>query len=517
MKKYNAVQKANPTKPIKIFFTGHSLGAALANLATYDYWCNDWFKSQVIKESLVGTVTFGHAITFHGSKAIQHFQKIVPKERRMRINACAMAPSGILDGMFNKKCNVPTPPSKPIKSARCEAGGCRTKCDKNCDRNCDGRCNANCGHQCRQESWRTKGACVSKCAWTRGRCRAGCKTEEVKCGKEIGGCRTKCKADQVACKIEYGVKMTAYGIKYAAYGAAHSLYLACKKVMGIFSSGKKIATCDAVGFSVPSTGYIQTMDMDWQTAWVRNDDIDGLDAMKFKFGHCFGIPAGLHCHFLNRYMQGLRVHNRLNGGICSKISDPRNTLNLTPKPHGGGQEGFPTRVHLKNTCGASVRRGLVNFKTAASMSESDCRRIATEADAKAELKVEGEKSAVAKKVETAAKAELKVAGEKSAVATDMAADAQSNKDTADAKKAEINQGAAVRKVIKAKKVSQVAAKAALAAQNVATQADRLLLTALADHTAAVAGATAARLAAATAKEAATQAIDKLAEAATSTL
>ena len=70
VKKYNAVQKANPTKPIKIFFAGHSLGAALAQLATYDYWCNDWFKSQVIKESLVGTVTFGHAIVFHGSNAI---------------------------------------------------------------------------------------------------------------------------------------------------------------------------------------------------------------------------------------------------------------------------------------------------------------------------------------------------------------------------------------------------------------------------------------------------------------
>ena len=86
------------------------------------------------------------------------------------------------------------------------------------------------------------------------------------------------------------------------------------------------------------------------------------------------------------------------------------------------------------------------------------------------------------------------------------ADAQGDKDTADAKKAEINQGAAVRKVTKAKKVSQVAAKAALAAENVATQA-RLAATA------AVAVATAARLAATAAKEAATQA--KLAEAKTS--
>jgi hypothetical protein len=64
--------------------------------------------------------------------------------------------------------------------------------------------------------------------------------------------------------------------------------------------------------------------------------------------------------------------------------------------------------------------------------------------------------------------------------------------------AKINQGAAVRKVTKAKKVSQVAAEAALAAQNVATQA-RLAATA------AVAVATAARLAATAAKEAATQA------------
>ena len=488
VKKYYAVHKANPTKPIKIFFAGHSLGAALATLATYDYWCNDWFlppycvaivtagyrnqnaadtmsdddcrntlivelkkrlknseiadleavswpkdsildmigltneplakevaKSRTVKDALVGTITFGHAFTFHGSDDIQHFQKIVPKERRMRVNACGWAPGGIvpgvfggITGLFKQKCDAPTRPTKPVEPARCKVG-CGNKCDKNChqncngrcnancNRNCNGRCNANCGHQCRQKGWWHKGGCIAKCEWNKGqchvRCRAeeakctwnkgkchvGCKADEAKCGVEIVGCRTKCVAEVAACKIGYGIKLTAYGIKYAAYLAAHVLYLACQKAADLIFSGKPVATCDGVGASSPNSGYVQPMDMDWQSAWVRDDDVEWLGALQFKFGHCWGFPRAIHCHLVDRYMQGLRVHNRLNGGICSKISDPRNKLNLTPKPHGGGQEGFPARVHLKNVCGACVRHGLVDFKTAASMPELACRHIAIEA------------------------------------------------------------------------------------------------------------------------------------------
>ena len=55
---------------IKIFVTGHSLGAALATMATYDLWCNKETNlgithdgNQHTQFELFGTITFGHFFT----------------------------------------------------------------------------------------------------------------------------------------------------------------------------------------------------------------------------------------------------------------------------------------------------------------------------------------------------------------------------------------------------------------------------------------------------------------------
>ena len=75
-------------KTVKLFITGHSLGAALAAVASYDLWCNpqllDGGQTQIY-----GTIAFGQPLIFFGQKSVEFYKKIVPKERRMRVIACS--------------------------------------------------------------------------------------------------------------------------------------------------------------------------------------------------------------------------------------------------------------------------------------------------------------------------------------------------------------------------------------------------------------------------------------------
>lgn len=97
---------ADNNNPIKIMVTGHSLGAALANLATYDLWCNkeDHLKVDGVQHELFGTITFGQFITLWRRESSNEFMKVVPKEKRMRVASCSKDYDGLLPNSQLNEC-----------------------------------------------------------------------------------------------------------------------------------------------------------------------------------------------------------------------------------------------------------------------------------------------------------------------------------------------------------------------------------------------------------------------------
>lgn len=74
--------KAQTTKTVKLFVTGHSLGAAQASLAAYDFHCNKHFKDSVGDH--VYLITQGQPILYHGDVSLKAYQSTVPATHRIR-------------------------------------------------------------------------------------------------------------------------------------------------------------------------------------------------------------------------------------------------------------------------------------------------------------------------------------------------------------------------------------------------------------------------------------------------
>jgi hypothetical protein len=85
----NAIAEARKTgKSIKVFVTGHSLGAAMSAVATYDLWCNPRLVDGG-RTPIFGTITFGQVIVFWGRSSVNFYKATVPKERRIRVLTCS--------------------------------------------------------------------------------------------------------------------------------------------------------------------------------------------------------------------------------------------------------------------------------------------------------------------------------------------------------------------------------------------------------------------------------------------
>lgn len=84
-----ASMAADSSKPIKFFITGHSLGAGVAVMATYDLWCKHWLDSAIIPferyPDQVFTFTAGQPIAFWQSASVQYYQSVVPVTNRLRL------------------------------------------------------------------------------------------------------------------------------------------------------------------------------------------------------------------------------------------------------------------------------------------------------------------------------------------------------------------------------------------------------------------------------------------------
>jgi hypothetical protein len=76
-------------KPVKIFITGHSLGAAISVVATYSIFCNKLFGDKIDYKNTVYNIGFGVPIVFFNSRSIDTYQNTVPVTNRIRINACS--------------------------------------------------------------------------------------------------------------------------------------------------------------------------------------------------------------------------------------------------------------------------------------------------------------------------------------------------------------------------------------------------------------------------------------------
>jgi len=326
--KLAAMKAANPDKPVKVFVTGHSLAGALTELAAYDISCNDLLEGG--KHPLFGSISFGTAPNWFGRAMAEKYQSIVPKEARIRVEACGKVRRGTL----------------PLQPASISCEITQGTCDQEygtCAKNC-----ASCDHLPDGETHK----CWTWCGWGD----RACKEKEASCTaserrkkslkRECEAEKRKCDNENILCKLN--------PMKIACQTKA----VACEKASAFVErlytrKAGEVATCDAVGAVLPNidgggydNGFMKTTDGGYQAAWVRDDKLgygkDTMDVMDFGYQNCYGFPRWATCHLLDRYSQGIKRDNKFNGGICSKIEDLDDTKGLTPDPLGGGQDGFPS-------------------------------------------------------------------------------------------------------------------------------------------------------------------------------
>jgi hypothetical protein len=77
-------------KPVRVLITGHSLGAAIAELIAYDVNCNNFFdKYKGTRVINLGVITFGTpSFVFKGQKGRDKYTETVPASSRLQIEAC---------------------------------------------------------------------------------------------------------------------------------------------------------------------------------------------------------------------------------------------------------------------------------------------------------------------------------------------------------------------------------------------------------------------------------------------
>jgi len=76
-------------KPVKVLISGHSLGAALSVVATYNIFCAKLFGENIDYKNTVYNIAYGVLVVFYGPTSIKAYQSVVPVENRIRINACS--------------------------------------------------------------------------------------------------------------------------------------------------------------------------------------------------------------------------------------------------------------------------------------------------------------------------------------------------------------------------------------------------------------------------------------------
>jgi len=271
---------------IKIFVTGHSLGAALATMATYDLWCNKETNlgithdgNQHTQFELFGTITFGHFFTLYGEESVNKFMETVPKTRRMRVNACSSQDQGM----------VPWAGEDSAPQNDCTS------------------CAHLWGYQ--PEWW------AIPYHWY---VLAGCGVSKMICEAQ----RTDARFNPVGHVVT------------------------CDAVGSNFKNAGANAVWDVDYKNSFSLGYYHPTDGDFQAAWVNQEPIPEIHTPIFSWGgDCFASPNNVLCHLLERYSQGMRMHNKYNGNICTAYQSPpgqddRMTYLNQSKVADGGQEGF---------------------------------------------------------------------------------------------------------------------------------------------------------------------------------
>jgi len=294
----NEMKKKAPNKPVKVFVTGHSLGSAMAMLATYDLSCN----KEKLGQELFGTITFGTPIIFWGKNSIDQYTKQVHKERRIRINTCAKTVMADID--LRLPC---------LDCIKCEKGW-----------------------------WDFTGVFHESCEHIHG----VCKNVKAACDDFNSGSTQLLCRDCRECDQKSGLDKA-----LCEFGPLQNL---CKVVKNANAACEvaEVATCDLISTNFPDLwfgeGYLQPDDYDYEASWVRTDysahnnqKPNDPEFLKKDFKKCYGFPDSAFCHSPQRYSQGLRRDNKFNGNICAKVDDPENTKLLTPGDRGTGQKNYP--------------------------------------------------------------------------------------------------------------------------------------------------------------------------------